>query len=71
MAVLATDTNPLLEQANHMNKTYVRHLVIFVLVLIALNFFFGGYGLHISIIGSLVLTIVLGFLFSMFDSNRN
>ena len=37
-----------------MNKSVVWHLVVFVVVLIALNFFFH---LHISIIGSVVLTL--------------
>ncbi len=49
-------------------KTYIGQLLIFVLVLIGLNFFFGRDGLHISIIGSLVLTIVLGVVFGMFKS---
>lgn len=39
-----------------MNRSLVTQLVMFVLLLVALNFFFH---LHISIIGSLVLTLVL------------
>ncbi|TWT35404.1 hypothetical protein KOR34_02950 [Posidoniimonas corsicana] len=39
-----------------MNRSLVSQLVVFVLLLVALNFFFH---LHISIIGSLVLTLVL------------
>ena len=39
-----------------------RELAIFVLILIALNFFFH---LHISIIGSLLLTIGISFLMRM------
>jgi len=54
-----------------MNADYIRHLIIFVLVLVALNFVFGNDGLHTSIIGSVVLTVVLGFLFSLFNGKRN
>lgn len=49
-----------------MNKL-LGQLAIFIVVLIALNFFFH---LHISIIGSVVLTIGLSLLFGMFQSNR-
>lgn len=42
-----------------MNKTFTVQLGVFIGILIALNFFFH---LHISIIGSLVLTIGLSFL---------
>ncbi len=36
-------------------------LLIFVAILVALNFFFGemGYGVHISIFGSLALTFIV------------
>ena len=47
-----------------MNLNILWQLGIFVLVLLALNTFFG---LHISIIGSLVLTIGLSLLFSLFQ----
>jgi len=47
-----------------MNKNYFLQLVIFIVVLLALNVFFE---LHISILGSLALTIGLSFLFSMFN----
>ncbi|MEJ2583442.1 MAG: hypothetical protein P8127_17730 [Acidobacteriota bacterium] len=47
-----------------MNRSFVWKLGVFVLVLVGLNFFFR---LHISIIGSLVLTIGLSLLFSMFS----
>lgn len=50
-----------------MNRSYVWQLVVFVLILIGLNFFFG---LHISIIGSLVLTLGLSFLFSALRRRR-
>lgn len=47
-----------------MDKTYIRHIVIFVVVLILLNFFFH---LHISVIGSVLLTIGLNFAFNYFS----
>ena len=50
-----------------MNRSYVWQLALFVLILIGLNFFFR---LHISIIGSLVLTVVLSFAFSAFRRRR-
>ena len=46
-----------------MNKNVLFHLVVFVALLIALNFFFH---LHISIIGSLVLTAVLNVAMQLF-----
>ena len=46
-----------------LDKNTLRNLLIFVVVLMALNFVFG---LHISIIGSLVLTIVLSLVLSRF-----
>lgn len=46
---------------------WVWQLVVFVLVLLGLNFFFR---LHISIIGSLVLTVALSFLFSFGKGRR-
>ena len=47
-------------------------LVVFVLILIALNFLLGemGYGLHISIVGSLLLTLVVWIVMSMFSRRR-
>ena len=50
-----------------MKKDYLWQLAMFVLVLIGLNFFFR---LHISILGSLVLTVGLSFLFSLFKGRR-
>jgi hypothetical protein len=44
-----------------MSKTLLYQLGIFVLVLIGLNFFFH---LHIAIISSVVLTLVLSFVFN-------
>ena len=41
-----------------MNRNAMRQLAVFVAVLLALNFFFH---LHISIIGSLVLTLGLSY----------
>ena len=39
----------------------VQSLLIFILVLVVLNWFLGemDYGIHISIVGSLVLTVVV------------
>ncbi len=45
-----------------MNKNIIVQLGVFIAILIALNFFFH---LHISIIGSLVLTIGLSFVMSL------
>ncbi len=50
-----------------MKRSYLWQLAVFVLVLIGLNFFFG---LHISILGSLVLTVGLSFLFSFVGKRR-
>ena len=41
-----------------MDKNVVVNLLVFIAILLALNFFFH---LHISIIGSLVLTLALSF----------
>jgi hypothetical protein len=42
----------------------LQSLVVFVLVLLVLNFLLGemDYGLHISIVGSVVLTLVVSFI---------
>ena len=48
-----------------MNKTVLWQLALFVVVLLALNFFFH---LHISIIGSLLLTLGLSFVSRLFQS---
>ena len=39
----------------------LQSLLIFVLILVALNWFLGemDYGIHISIVGSLVLTLIV------------
>ena len=50
-----------------MSKDLIWQLVIFVLVLLALNAFFQ---MHISIIGSLVLTIVLSLVFNFIQNRR-
>jgi hypothetical protein len=50
-----------------MRRSYLGQLAVFVLVLIGLNFFFR---LHISIIGSLILTVVLSLVFSSFRRRR-
>ncbi|QEG37191.1 hypothetical protein [Bythopirellula goksoeyrii] len=49
-----------------MNKSLFTQLAVFVLVLIGLNFFFH---LHISIIGSLLLTLGLSFVMRLLQSN--
>ncbi|MEM8678079.1 MAG: hypothetical protein AAGF97_01885 [Planctomycetota bacterium] len=46
-----------------MDKNVIFNLAIFIGLLLALNFFFH---LHISIVGSLVLTIVLNLAFGAF-----
>jgi hypothetical protein len=48
-----------------MNKSVFLQLAVFVVVLITLNFFFH---LHISILGSLVLTVVLNLVMRMLQS---
>ena len=48
-----------------MDKNVVIHLAVFVGVLLALNYFFH---LHISIIGSLVLTLGLNLVMGLFQS---
>lgn len=48
-----------------MNKSVIRQLVVFVLVLVLLNFFFH---LHISIIGSLLLTLGLNLVMRLIPS---
>lgn len=42
----------------------IKSMLIFVLILVGLNFFFSeyDYGIHISIVGSVVLTLVVSFL---------
>jgi len=44
----------------------VQSLLIFILVLVVLNWFLGemDYGIHISIVGSLVLTVVVSLIMS-------
>ncbi len=48
-----------------MDKNVILHLAVFIAVLLALNFFFH---LHISIIGSLVLTLGLNIVLGMIQS---
>ncbi len=45
-----------------MDKKVILNLAIFIAIMLALNFFFH---LHISIIGSLVLTLGLSFVMSL------
>ena len=49
-----------------MNKSYLIQLAVFVVALVALNYFFQW---HISIIGSLVLTLGLNFVLRLFQTN--
>lgn len=51
-----------------MNKTYLRHIVIFLIALLLLNYFFQ---LHISIIGSLLLTVGLNLVFGVFSKRTS
>ena len=48
-----------------MSKNLLWQLGIFVLVLLALNVFFE---MHISIIGSLLLTVILSFVFNFIQT---
>jgi hypothetical protein len=48
-------------------KSYLWQLAMFVLILLGLNYFFR---LHISIIGSVVLTVILSMVFSFFRQRR-
>ncbi len=50
-----------------MSNSLLVQLGVFVALLVALNFFFH---LHISIIGSLLLTLVLTFVMRMMQSGR-
>jgi len=50
-----------------MNAKFIKEIIVFVLILLALNYFFH---LHISIIGSIVLTLVLSFFFGALRSRR-
>jgi hypothetical protein len=50
-----------------MNKSFLWQLAVFVLILVGLNFFFR---LHISVIGSLILTVGLTILFRAFQRRR-
>jgi uncharacterized PurR-regulated membrane protein YhhQ (DUF165 family) len=50
-----------------MSRNLIWQLAIFVLVLLALNVFFQ---MHISIIGSLLLTIVLSLVFNFIQNRR-
>lgn len=47
-----------------MNKKQLRNLLVFVVLMVALKYLFG---LRISIIGSLLLTVALSFILSRWD----
>jgi hypothetical protein len=51
-----------------MNNNVLLNLVIFIAVLLGLNYFFH---LHISIIGSLILTLGLNFVFGRLQSRSS
>lgn len=50
----------------------IQSLIIFVLILLGLNFFFSefDYGIHISIVGSIVLTIVISLVMGAMRGKR-
>lgn len=50
----------------------IQSLILFVLILVGLNFFFSefDYGVHISIVGSLVLTVVISLIMSSLQGRR-
>ena len=50
----------------------IRSLLIFVAILVALNFILGemGFGIHISILGSLALTFVVSLLVNSLSNRR-
>lgn len=50
----------------------IQSLIIFVLLLVGLNFFFNefDYGIHISIVGSVVLTIVISLILGTMRGRR-
>ena len=49
---------------------YVQSLLVFVAILVVLNFLLSefDYGIHISIIGSIVLTLVVSLVMNMISS---
>lgn len=53
-------------------KRMLMNLIVFVLVLIVLNMLFGDmdWGIHISIVGSLVLTFVVWGIMAALESGR-
>ena len=50
---------------------YLQSLLVFVAILVVLNFVFSEfeYGIHISVVGSIVLTVIVSLVMNMF-SNR-
>ncbi|MFP6640017.1 MAG: hypothetical protein VCC04_07220 [Myxococcota bacterium] len=54
-----------------MNRS-LQSLIIFVLLLVGLNFFFSefDYGIHISIVGSVVLTIIISLIMGTLSRRR-
>lgn len=54
-----------------MNRN-LQSLLVFIAILVLLNFFFGemDYGIHISVVGSLVLTLVISFVMNGMGGRR-
>ncbi|MEE3328392.1 MAG: hypothetical protein VX252_13725 [Myxococcota bacterium] len=50
----------------------IQSLIIFILLLVGLNFFFSefDYGVHISIVGSVVLTVVIALILGNMSGRR-
>ncbi len=50
----------------------IQSLIIFILLLVGLNFFFSefDYGVHISIVGSVVLTVVIALILGSMSGRR-
>ncbi|MFL2936711.1 MAG: hypothetical protein ACJZ7Z_08255 [Myxococcota bacterium] len=50
----------------------IQSLIIFVLILVGLNFFLSefDYGVHISIVGSIVLTLVISLIMGSMSGRR-
>lgn len=51
---------------------YIVNLLVFVAILVVLNFLFSQfeYGIHISIVGSIVLTLVVSVVMNMIFAGR-
>ena len=49
---------------------YLQSLLVFVALLVVLNFIFSEfeYGIHISVVGSIVLTVIVSMVMNMFGN---